>query len=217
MAAVPRAVSLRRVDRAQAARDPPAQRAPDRAHDHRAAGPVHQGRSVDLDHDELLARGVPQASSRVSKMPCRRGRTPTSRRGSARSSARRPTSCSRASSAGRSHRRRSVRFTSRACTTAAKVAVKVQYPDIDEIVKPRSQHAAPDLPDRRVVHPVSGPRGSVSRDPRDRDGGARLPRRGRERRADRGELRGPHRCRVPARRRRSSRPRACSSRTSRPA
>ena len=44
---------------------------------------------------------------------------------------------------------------------------------------PRPQHAAPHLPDRRVVHPVPGTRGAVSRDPRDRDGGARLPRRGR--------------------------------------
>ena len=37
----------------------PAQRAPDRAHDRRAAGPVHQGRPADHDHDELPARGVP--------------------------------------------------------------------------------------------------------------------------------------------------------------
>ena len=83
---------------------------------------------------------------------------------------------------------------------------------------PRSPHAAPHLPHRRVVRPVPGPRGAVSRDPRDRDGGARLPRRGRQRaRASPANFEGRTDVGVPAASSTSCRRRACSSRTSRPA
>ena len=70
----------------------------------------------------------------------------TSRRASARSSAGADrASCSPSSPSGRSPRRRSARCTARACTTGEKVAVKVQYPDIEEIVAHRSARAAAHL------------------------------------------------------------------------
>ena len=117
----------------------------------------------------------------------------------------------------RSPRRRSARSTSRGCTTARKVAVKVQYPDIEEIVRRDLNTLRRIFRIVELVRPVPGPRRAVPRDPRDRDGGARLPRRGR--RTPRGSPR-TSRAAPTSRSRASStscRPRACSSRTSRPA
>ena len=82
------------------------------------------------------------------------------------------------------------------CTTGEKVAVKVQYPDIEEIVAHRSARAAPHLRRHLLVRPVPGPRAALSRDPRHGAAGARLPRRGRQRRAHRGDVHRSHRRRL---------------------
>ena len=74
------------------------------------------------------------------------------------------------------------------CTTGEAVAVKVQYPDIEEIVAHRSARAAPHLRHHLLVHPLPGPRRHLPRDPRHDPAGARLPRRGRQHRAHRRAL-----------------------------
>ena len=81
----------------------------------------------DAFREELRAAAGPGAAA---PLPA------TSRRACARSSAAaaRP-SCSPSSRPSRWRRRRSARCTARACTAARQVAVKVQYPDIEEIVR----------------------------------------------------------------------------------
>ncbi len=195
-----RAVSRRGVDRARAAQHPSAQRAPHRARDLHAAGAVHQGRPADLDHDELPARGVPArargAAGRGAAAALRRHRAPRRRR--ARRAARRAVRQLRAHADRVGVDRPGPPRADEGRHQGRGEGAVPRHPGGRA---PRPAHAAPHLLDHRVVRAVPGPRRALPRGPRDRHGGARLPRRGEQREADRGQLRRPHRRRVPDRRR----------------
>ena len=195
-ASAPRRGSMRLL-RAQA----PAQRAPHRAHDHRAAGPVHQGRPAHQHHDQLPARGVPRASSRGCRTRCRRARTTTSRRASARSSAAaRRTSCSRsferaADRVGvdRPGPRRA------ACTTAARSRSRCSTPTSRRSCAATCARCAASSASSSWFVPYQGLDERLPRDPRDAcwPSSTSAPRPTTSTRIAR-ELRGPHRRRVPA-------------------
>ena len=117
----------------------------------------------------------------------------------------------------RSRRRRSVRSTSRGCTTARKVAVKVQYPDIEEIVRRDL------ITLRRIFRIVEWFVPYQGLDELYREIRAimieELDYRAEADNTERiaANFEGRTDVALPARRRTSCRPRACSSRTSRPA
>ena len=103
----------------------------------RAPGPVHQGRPAHQHHGQLPARGLPPRAGGPAGPGARRGPTRTSRRACARSSAAAAPSEVFAEFARRADRLGVDRPGAPwpACTRGEKVAVKVQYPDIEEIVR----------------------------------------------------------------------------------
>ena len=94
-------------------------------------------------------------------------------------------SCSPSSRPSRSRRRRSARSTARGCTTGEEVAVKVQYPDIEEIVRIDLRALRRIFGVAALVHARLRLRHHLPRDPRDGAGRARLPARGGGDREDR--------------------------------
>ena len=127
--------------RARAARRELSQRAPHRAHDQRPAGPVHQGRAADQHHDELPAgefrRELEGFQDSVPPRPYEDieariveelGKTPAQL---FESFEKMPIA---SASIGQVHIARLL--------AATKVAVKVQYPDIEEVVRRDSTRCA---------------------------------------------------------------------------
>ena len=164
--------------------------------DHRAPGPVHQGRPAHLDHGELPPRGVPREleglqDGAAAAVRRDRGAHPGGARQALDELFRR---------FERAHREGIDRpGPRRAAARRQQGRGEGPAPRHRRDRPPRSPHDPPDLTDRPVVRPVAGPR-RLYREIRGSHRGARLPRRGEQRRAHRGELRGPHRRRLPARR-----------------